>query len=516
MSSDWWTDYRQSRQIRELQREVEATRDRGEKDARRLQSKLTELESAVDQRLDRLTDSFNAFVELSELRRELAAFEQEAQVRSVTRRLLVRLAEGGADLPPLEMDECPGYWLAPAVKALSALARGDEVAADEYAAVASERDEDRTALFLTLALVAAEAHTLAAPWLARALPPLDLTVTRIQRQLWTTCASGLFGEPGRAHVERRLAELVDGLSAETAAAERDSWREAANFAVREEDRPWLPRTLRKVTSLADPPVSAVRLALLRARAEEAVGALDAGEDLTGAALPEDLGSVLNALVDEGSPRERPLIDRAWELRQIIENDAERPEPWDAPAGNTLELLRRDMFESERRALRAVATRAGGRWLRAAAEDLADKASLRPPERVRVRVNDHFAWVGPKGLESRAEVEAEMDAGGVMSPLPEWGGLAVAVLGVTVLVLAVSTGLTSLAIVSGGAAAGGALVCVKRRTDRRRADSAAAREKAALAVEAGRIAEALREHGSRHETLATSAAKDRDAILTIVD
>jgi hypothetical protein len=49
-----------------------------------------------------------------------------------------------------------------------------------------------------------------------------------------------------------------------------------------------------------------------------------------------------------------------------------------------------------------------------------------------------------------------------------------------------------------------------------AAEAAVREKDRLIRETRQIADALREHSSRYETLATSAAKDREAILTVAD
>jgi hypothetical protein len=391
------------------------------------------------------------------------------------------------------------------------------VTADSFAAEASSRDEARTALFLTLALAVAGRDAEAAPWLARTLPPLASTVTRVQRRLWTACAEGVFGEMGRSHVERRLAEFVEGLPAETAAAEGRAWHEKISSAVGRGETSWMPRTLQGEAALTEPPADAARLTRLRARIEEALPAAEPAIRTAGDAAPAEFAALLATLVDEGSPDEASLIARARELRQIIENGAAvPPKAWDAPEGETLALLRGDMFDEGTPALRLLALRAGRRWITEAAGDLAEKASRPFPARVRVRVGGWYLSIGPEGPESTAELEAGVDAEYATSPVAGWAGLALAGAGVLLVVLTIVVGLGGLAILPGVVAVAGAVLWVQRRLGRRAAAEAAVREKDRLSREARQIADALREHSSRYETLATSAAKDREAILTIAD
>ncbi|GAB3987417.1 hypothetical protein GCM10029978_106150 [Actinoallomurus acanthiterrae] len=507
-----WADYRQDRQIRGLQEEVNAAYQYADRRSRTLQSKLAAVQGTLERRIDRLARSFDAFVELSDLRMELAAFDRESAIRAETRRLLREVTDPSL----LDVADCPGYWLGPAAEALHALLRGDEVAAESHAAEATRRDEERTALFLTLALAVAGRTALVAPWLARTLPPLETTSTRVRRLLWAACAEGVFGETGRSHIERRLAEFVDGLPAETAAAEGARWQEKiASEGSGRAETSWLPRVLQSEAALTEPPAYAARLARLRTRLEETLPAAEPPAE-TADTVPEELGALLTRLVDEGSPDEAPLLARARELRQIIENGTSTPpKAWDAPEGETLALLRDDMFEQGTPARRLLALRAGRRWIAAAAEDLAEKASRRAPERLRVRVGAWYLSMGPDGPDSTAEMEAGVDAEYATSPLAERAGLILTGVGVVLLAVTIPLGLGVLPALPGVVTVVGAVLWLMQRHGRRAAAQAAVREKARLTREAGQITEAIREHRSRYETLATSAAKDRDAILTIV-
>ena len=124
-------------------------------------------------------------------------------------------------------------------------------------------------------------------------------------------------------------------------------------------------------------------------------------------------------------------------------------------------------------------------------------------------------IGPGGADSPAEMEAAIDASYVVSPTAGRAGLAIAGTGVLVAILSALAAVIPLVVVSAVMVVVGAVLWGKERMDRRAAAEAAAAEKARRTREAGQIAEALREHRSRYETLATSAKEDRDAILTIV-
>src|SRR3954470_7685263 len=94
VSEDWWAERQQNRRIEALQGEVEAAYSYAASRSRALQSKLSQVQGTLERRLDRLATSFDAFVELSDIRMDLAVFDQEAAVRHRTRRLLMGLARG--------------------------------------------------------------------------------------------------------------------------------------------------------------------------------------------------------------------------------------------------------------------------------------------------------------------------------------------------------------------------------------------------------------------------------------
>jgi hypothetical protein len=219
----------------------------------------------------------------------------------------------------------------------------------------------------------------------------------VQRRLWIACADGAFGEPGRAHVERRLTELLDEMPADAAEKQRGLWFQevtgrAGNKTVS------LPRELQGDSTLTEPPKAAARLTALRTRVEQALQPNDSAP-----VTVSDFVSLLNTLVDEGGPEERELVARARELRQIIEaGGADRPPAWDAPAGDTLDILRGDMFQRTAPGPRALAAKAGGRWLRSITEGLADGALVKPPSAVDVRLYGHRLTIGVDGAQGLGE------------------------------------------------------------------------------------------------------------------
>ncbi|WP_285568595.1 hypothetical protein [Actinoallomurus iriomotensis] len=510
--SEWWgdEDYRQNRRIRELQNDVQTAYSHAESRSRALQSRLSEVQGTLERRLGRLAKSFDAFVELSDVRLELAMFDRESAVRHRTRRLLTGLTQGAGDPPPLDLDECPGYWLRPAADGLAALVRGDDEAAEKFTAEAIALDEDRTTLFLTLGLATAGRYVDAVPWLSRSLPSLGTTVTAVQRQLWIACADGAFGAPGAAHIERRLTEVIDEMPGEAAEQERERWRQAVTGKPDgRRGRAKLPRELQNVPGLTEPPVVAESLAGLRRKVEEALQPVDAEP-------AADFVGLLITLVDEGAPDERELMARARELRDIIETGAgQRPPAWDAPAGETLELLRGDLFSRSTPGPRALAVRVGSRWLRAIAEGLAERASAAPPDAVDVRVYGHSLRVGLDGTPALPEAQATIDEAAVVSPTGERLGMAVAIAGVLVLALTIAAGIPALAVVSAVMILVGAGIWIKLRTDRSRAREEAEHNKERLARQAETITDALKNCHTVHNNLAKTVEADRQAIVTVL-
>ncbi|WP_433059197.1 hypothetical protein [Dactylosporangium sp. CS-033363] len=210
--SDSWQDFKQQRAIREI--EFSLSDQRAE--SRALRSQLSRVQGSIEQRLSRLITSFDAFVELSDLRAELAGFDEAARARYRMRQVLAFRA-GAAPALPAAVEDVDGYWLSPAAAALAALARGDDASAELERAAA--RDHRRTALLMVMS-----GADLDVRWVSAAFPELlaDTQLTAAERGIWTAAAEGLLGDAALEVVAGRLASLVGGLGEERRAS-LDRW-----------------------------------------------------------------------------------------------------------------------------------------------------------------------------------------------------------------------------------------------------------------------------------------------------
>lgn len=495
--SDNWQDYRQQRAIRELGAEVSSLSSSlysQQRESSRLRSELSKLQGTVEVRLERLTRSFDAFVELSDLRMTLAMFDPPALVRHRTRQVIAAVSQ--AEQPPLvDYADVPGYWLAPATAALVALLRGEDAA--EQLALANERDEARTALYITLSAAVARRTDLSARWLPKAFGPLPTgePVTRVVRTLWTEAATGRFGPDGVALLHQRLGELADGLDATAASASAAPAAPAASAvsAAWQAKVDALPAMVPRAQSILD-------------TIPEVEEALAAGAKLTSlrdlCAKPpaeppapgdeDPLGAILRALVDEGSAEEAPLLRRAAELRAVIEGkEYTADEQWAAPAGTALDLLLEDAFRPDGTPLARAARAAGARWLLPNAERLAASAAADPPREATTSI-DHLpvrvrAGAPPDGLEA---VQKKIDSRYLDEPVPTRGTIAIAAVG-AVLCLSLIGWPNALAVIATLAGAGTVITAAVRwrreaqlRTERheRKANShKSARERAERAA-----------------------------------
>lgn len=215
---DWLNeDYGDRYVQRKLETELQDAYAFQARESSAIRSQMAQLTGSIEQRLDRLTKAFYAFVELSDVRAELAVFEGEASVRHAALRLLRSLVRRAAAL-----------------------------------AEAQELDPVRTAVFRSACLAVAGRAGLAVPLLPAALQEAGEQVTYAQRALWQACAHGVYGDPGAALVGEWLAGRVGGLDAGAAAAEGSQWGTAAWQAFKVTELPGqLPRGLSHALSQHD-------------------------------------------------------------------------------------------------------------------------------------------------------------------------------------------------------------------------------------------------------------------------
>ncbi|SHK75254.1 hypothetical protein SAMN05421803_13115 [Nocardiopsis flavescens] len=411
-----WIDYSQNRRIRELQDDVSSAHSMLNSERRRMRSELSSLRGSLEQRLDRVSATLDAFIELSDLRATLAVFSPHALARHRTLAML-----DGAVPAALELEDVPDYWLPPAAHGLHALLAGSPGKALPHFDEAARRDPERAAAFsvLAAALTRAEyARTLGGPGdLLPHLPAPDEQVTRGRRALWMLTADGSLGEEAREHLLLSTLRHWDRAGAEppslaprAAPSERSAPRGRGGGGRTAADGQLAVRT-RAVEGLTALHADIARIT--------AVGGQD--DHVEGVAPDEGsadfLSEALVALVGEGTPEEAPLIARANELRAVIENGGGGRTPgWDDGVGTTAALLEQDLHGSgtapHRSTFALVLQRPA---VLRAVEDLVEQASAPLPETtsvtaqgVRVTVTEHGA-TSEEALRAERQLEARHTA-----------------------------------------------------------------------------------------------------------
>ena len=106
----------------------------------RLSSQLAHVQGSMERRLSALAAAFDAYVELGDVREQLAGYpDTSATRREATAALRVLTRDG----TPERLDEDQsGYWLAPAMNAVIALAAGSADADAEKRAADRDRDAE--------------------------------------------------------------------------------------------------------------------------------------------------------------------------------------------------------------------------------------------------------------------------------------------------------------------------------------------------------------------------------------
>lgn len=502
MFSDSWQDYRQGKRIRGLEDElssVSASLASARSSQRRLNSELSKVRGSLEQRLDRLSAAFDAFVEISDLRVTLGLFDGPARIRHQARELLTGTGSAA------EVSDVDAYWLAPALLALRVAVDG--VVDTDAIELARARDPQRATVFHLLGTgLLGGRETATAGMLADALPVPAATLPRHQRAVWTLAADGYFGESGRALVCRRGTEFVRALSDDQRASAVEALRKVAT-ADATVDSP--PRDLEGIKDTGVALTAAAGLAALRTWVQTALAG-------SSAQPPEEVDPevrrAMQLLVDEGSPAELPLLARERELRAVIEGTGSKVSTWDEPAGDTLELLRTDANDTAHPGRRAAAVRACGDLVLAAAERLATTAHVDAPYRLETRMKYGMATITADGpdQESVARLRSRIDAAEKVSPQRRVGaGVAAAVAAVFVVLAVVSGwGWAVVALIAAGVAV---QQWYQDAGERRDATANSARMREKLAEQLTSRVDALVEYRARVAAAAPKVDEDLKAV-----
>jgi hypothetical protein len=424
---DWVTqDYGDRRLRRRLEGEIDDAEQAAYSSQATLRSQLAQVQGTLEERLNRLATAFDAFVELSDVRAELAVFEEETTVRHAAQRLLRGLLGRGSDPSaplaglPADMPACPGYWLRPALVWLSAALSESQPDQAGVLAEAQRLDPVRTAMFLAAGLGLAGQVPRAYPLLESALRQPGEQVTYAQRALWLACAHGVFGDAGQQLIQDWLARYVRGLDSSAAEAAITQWNTDCEYtfgagALRVQFGQGLSFGLSENDAVIAPLVAGQKLSKLNTLIHEAMtdesqtppAALaepDPGPDPVVAAL----AAVVAALVEEGSNEEVTLRQRERQLREVIDSGKAGTRPsWDATEDATLTLLRKDAFGGDLY-LRRVAVTSCADWVTRIAVQFAEAAAAPPPEQVAVVVRGRDIQVSASGEPSLQAAKAEIE------------------------------------------------------------------------------------------------------------
>lgn len=381
MSEDWWAERQQNKRLQGLEQDlsyVSASLSSARASQNRLKAELSKVSGSLEQRLNRLSAAFDAFVEISDLRVTLGLFDSYGRVRHQARQLLA-----GAGLP--EVSDVDGYWLAPALVALRGVADG--AVDDEALGLATARDPLRTGTFHVL-LTSVLGGRSSVPSLAPVLAPLPAEVPAHQRAVWLLAADGFFGADGWELARERCAGYVAGVTdGSLTGALRDV---AVRNAVVQ-----VPKELDGGGTIATSLHACEKLTVLRTWTTEA---LDGYTNEPEAAPDELVRRTLELLIDEGGAVELPLLARERELRAVIEGTETAKSTWDSPVGTAGELLRADIV-SDHPNRKALAVKASAPVLLTLAEEFATTARAEPAASLEVRTRYGRVTITPSGPDA---------------------------------------------------------------------------------------------------------------------
>ncbi len=393
MAADFFSsqDWRQNRKLETLGESLAGVRGELANQNRYLNAQLAKVRGSLEQRIDRLSTAFDAFVELSDVRAVLAMFTDSALVRHHARALVASIVER-TDAPTTSPPDFPGYWLAPAVRVARArLTAGPGADVDVDLAGALRLDEVRASVFLTLVTLLAGVPGTGELDTALGEFHAGQPVTGAQRLLWQLCAAGRFGPVGHQLIEDRLRGMVAALTDIQRADADRQWRELADrqSTVTPAQQLAIPTD---AAGIRDAALAAGQLAGLRAlcqpgappQSSAVAPAQAAGPDAADPVLAE-VTALLLTLVDEGTAEEAPLLHRAAQLRAIIEGRTQPDAPaWADDAAEAMQLLARDAFRPGSDGCGALARVVGAQWLLAVADGYLARVGTQPPDETRVR------------------------------------------------------------------------------------------------------------------------------------
>lgn len=217
----------------------------------------------------------------------------------------------------------PGYWLAPALVALSAWLRDDRGLAERALQEALRRDDEKVSLFFALVCRRARRSDACMTWLDRYL--VQQNPRSLKREaiiLVDGVAGGVFPPEAQQRCSDRFGAWITELSEEAGFLEqqRDQWREALRGLIpADEIAARYPHLAEHCTEWALLEKLTNRISL-GARLEAHLRGIFDGELATPGSLASAVDGVLASLVAEHDSEELPLRREEAQLQAIIDAD----------------------------------------------------------------------------------------------------------------------------------------------------------------------------------------------------
>lgn len=365
----------------------------------RLSSQLTQLQGSLETRLSALSAAFDAYVELGDVREQLAGYPDTSAIRRDAVAAVDVLSRGGVPerLDHRELD----YWLSYAVNAVIALVGGTGDTEAEERAVQLSRDAE---LFMVAAAGALGAGGQVADRVA-ALLICDGTLTPRQLVVWNAVLADVFG-PRLAAVAPVWVPAIDQAPDTWTAWVRISGRTVGAVGSLR----WLDELTSPVDSPVDSPVNS-QAGGPRRPAGRGVPATElqlSGNAATAADPRTGLRSLVVGLVGQGMGNESALLSRSRLLRAKIESptapDVEEPQD---PSGSVTEVVQQALLEaSQGSAVRRELLGWVSPGLVAAAAHFGRAAQVLPVAEVQVSTETGLVAVGPDGPDPQRLTRAE--------------------------------------------------------------------------------------------------------------
>lgn len=297
----WSGEYGRDKILREELEGLQYSAAAAQATSSRLSSQLATLQGSIDARLTALSGAFDAYVELGDIREQLAGFPDTSAIRRDVVNAIEALSNGRAvkNVDPRGVD----YWLPYAMNAVTAAMGGTpDLQAEKQA-----RGLDRSAeLFMVAAVGALGRGELVSDRVA-SLMIGDGRLNQAQHTLWQAVLAGVYGET-LSQLREIMAPSING-----PAASQDlvAWMK---IRAKSSDPVAALRWLHTTTSSQGQNQFVVTAESAKSKGKS--GEVDPRSGLR---------SIVSGLVAEGIAGERELLERA----RVLRNRIEKP---DAPKG----------------------------------------------------------------------------------------------------------------------------------------------------------------------------------------